>query len=89
MRATSLMMLAVALFILHRWATNQTAVSVHIAVAGIFAILVIAFLDQGATEPVAKGFAWLFLIGAAYNMVPVLAKAAGTPATGTTGGTTT
>jgi len=83
-RATSLMMLAVFLFILHRWATNQPAVNTKIVVSGVFAILVIAFMDQGATEPVAKGFAWLFLIVAIYNMAPVLARAAGT-ATTTTG----
>jgi hypothetical protein len=76
MRATTLMMLAVALFVVHRWATNQPAVTVQLAVAGIFVIMFVAFLDQGETEPVAKGFAWLFLFAAAYNAVPILAKAA-------------
>lgn len=70
------MMLAVAMFVVHRWATGKQAVNTQIAVAGIFAILVVAFLDQGATEPVAKGFAWLFLIGAAYNAIPDIATAA-------------
>jgi hypothetical protein len=76
MRATSIMMLAVAMFIIHRWALDEPAVNTQIAVSGLFAILVIAFLDQGVTEPVAKGFAYLFLFAAAYNAVPDLAKAA-------------
>ena len=76
MRATTLMMIAVALFVVHRWATNQPAVTTQLAVAGVFAILFVAFLDQGETEPVAKGFAWLFLFAAAYNAIPILAKAA-------------
>jgi hypothetical protein len=70
------MMIAVALFVVHRWATNQPAVTTQLAVAGVFAILVVAFMDQGELEPVAKGFAWLFLVLAAYNAIPSLAKAA-------------
>lgn len=70
------MMLAVAMFVIHRWAKGEQAVNTQIAVAGVFAILVVAFLDQGATEPVAKGLAWLFLAGAAYNAIPDIATAA-------------
>jgi len=55
------MLVAFGVAILGRWAHNQpiTAGSV---VRAVFAILVIAALDQGETEPVAKGFAALFLV---------------------------
>lgn len=78
MRASTVMLIAVLLFVVHRWAANQKAVDAKTVVEGVFAILVIAMLDQGQTEPVAKGFAWLFLVVAAYNVIPVIAKAGGT-----------
>lgn len=94
MRASTIMLTAVLLYVVHRWATNQKAVDARTVVEGAFAILVIAMLDQGRTEPVARGFAWLFLLGAAYVAIPSIAKASastGKPATGTTQapGTTT
>lgn len=75
MRASTIMLVAVLLYVVHRWATNQKAVDPHIVVQAIFAILVIALLDQGDTEPVARGFAWLFLFGAAYVSIPTIANA--------------
>jgi drug/metabolite transporter (DMT)-like permease len=87
MRASTLMLIAAALYVVHRWATNQKAVDGQVIVEAAFAILVIAMLDQGRTEPIATGFAWLFLIGAAYVAIPSIAKAAGT--TTTTAKTTT
>lgn len=80
MRASHLMVVAVLLYVVHRWATGKTAVDVQVVVGGLFAILVIAMLDQGKTEPIAKGFAWLFVLVAAYNAIPVISKVAGTPA---------
>lgn len=77
MRATTIMFTAALLYVVHRWATNKKAVDPHIIVEAAFAILVIALLDQGDTEPVAKGFAWLFLFGAAYVSIPTIAKAGG------------
>jgi len=77
-RASTLMLVAVLLYLVHRWATNQKTVTPQIAVQAAFAILVIALLDQGSTEPVAKGFAWLFLFVAAYTAIPSIAKASGT-----------
>lgn len=75
------MAVAVTLYIVHRWATpGQTAVNVQVVVSGLFAILVIAMLDQGASAPVAKGFAWLFLVVAAYVAIPSIAKAGKSPA---------
>lgn len=76
MRASVVMFLAVLLYIVHRWATNQPAVTLPIVMSGIFVIFVIAMLDGGRTEPVARGFAWLFFIVAAYNAVPALTGAA-------------
>ena len=76
MRASVVMFLAVLLYIIHRWATNKPAVTLPIVMSGIFVIFVIALLDQGRTEPVARGFAWLFFIVAAYNAVPALTGAA-------------
>jgi hypothetical protein len=70
------MFLAVLLYIVHRWATNKPAVTLPIVMSGLFVIFVIAMLDGGRTEPVARGFAWLFFIVAAYNAVPALTGAA-------------
>jgi hypothetical protein len=67
---------AVLLYVVHRWATGKPAVDVKTLVEGVFAILVIAMLDQGRTEPIAKGFAWLFFVVAAYTAIPSITKAA-------------
>jgi hypothetical protein len=78
MRAMTVMALAVLLFIIHRWATNKPAVTLPVVLSGLFAITVIALLDTGRTEEIARGFAWLFFAGAAYNAIPDLAKASNT-----------
>jgi hypothetical protein len=75
MRASVVMFLAVLLYIVHRWATNQPAVTLPIVLSGLFVIFVIALLDQGRTEPVARGFAWLFFVVAAYNAIPAFTGA--------------
>jgi hypothetical protein len=50
--------------IVGRWAHNRPAVPSGKAVVEIvFAVVVIAALDQGSTQDVARGFAWLFLAG--------------------------
>lgn len=47
-----------------RWAHNRPTIpSVGGVVQIVFAVVVIAALDQGATQQVARGFAWLFLAG--------------------------
>jgi hypothetical protein len=76
-RASTIMLVAVLLYMVHRWATNKKAVDPKTVVEAAFAILVIALLDQGETEPVAKGFAWLFLVVAAYTAIPTIARAGG------------
>ena len=75
------MALAILLYIIARWARNEPAVTLTGVVSGLFAVFIIALLDQGRTEQIARGFAWLFVIVAAYNAIPPLAKAA-VPAAG-------
>ena len=79
------MALAILLYIIARWSKNQPAVTLGGVVSGLFAIFIIALLDQGRTEQIAKGFAWLFFIVAAYNAIPPLTSLAATA--GKAGGT--
>jgi len=76
MTASMVMALAILLYIIARWAHNKPAVTLPGVVSGLFAVFIIALLDHGRTEQVAKGFAWLFFIVAAYNAIPPLTKAA-------------
>ena len=55
------MLIAFGVAILGRWAHEQKVDAVAV-VRALFAILVIAALDQGRTEPIARGFALLFLV---------------------------
>lgn len=62
MSAVSVMMLAIGTGILGRWANNKDAVPSATGVLEVvFALLVISALDQGKTQDIARGFAWLFL----------------------------
>lgn len=62
MKATTVMLITVAALVLGRWAHNENAVPSPKAIVEVtFAVLVISFMDQGQTEPLARGFAWLFL----------------------------
>lgn len=62
MSAVSVMFLAIASGILGRWAHNKPTVPSATGVAEVvFALMVIAALDQGRTADIARGFAWLFL----------------------------
>lgn len=70
MRASVVMAIAVLLYIIARWTRNEPAITLPAVLAGGFAILIIGLLDQGRTEEIAKGFAWLFLIVAAYAALP-------------------
>jgi hypothetical protein len=86
MRATTVMAIAVVLYVIKRWATpGETAVNTQAVVGGAFAILVIAMLDQGETEEIAQGFAWIFLFLAAYQAIGPIAKVATTKAPGSSG----
>jgi len=55
------MLIAFGVAILGRWAHKQS-IGAGTIVRALFAILVIAALDDGETEPIAKGFASLFLV---------------------------
>ncbi len=58
------MAIAIVGGIVGRWSHNKPTVpAASTIVKLLFAVAVIAFLDQGRTEPIAKGFAWLFLAG--------------------------
>ena len=76
MSASTVMALAILMYVIARWAHNKTAVTIGGVVSGLFAIFIIALLDHGRTEQIAKGFAWLFFIVAAYNAIPPLANVA-------------
>lgn len=75
MKASMVMALAVMLYIIARWEKNESAVTLDGVLGGLFAILIIALLDQGKTESVARGFAWLFFVVAAYNAIPAFTHA--------------
>lgn len=60
MRASTIMLAAICALVLGRWAHNKAAVDGKSVVAGVFVVLAIAFLDQGKTSSIARGFAWLF-----------------------------
>lgn len=77
MRASVVMAVAVLLYIIARWTRNEPAVTLASVLSGVFAIFVIALLDHGRTEEIAKGFAWLFFIVAFYAASPGLFKAIG------------
>lgn len=62
MNATTVMAIAIVGGLVGRWSHNQKAVpSAGGLVQIVFAVIVIAALDQGSTIEVARGFAWLFL----------------------------
>lgn len=64
MNATTVMAVAIVGGIVGRWAHNRPTVPPAAGIVKIiFAVVVIAALDQGRTQDVAKGFAWLFLAG--------------------------
>jgi hypothetical protein len=59
--ATKVMVGAMLAAVLGRWANNKKAIpDAKGIVEVLFALALVAFLDQGKSEPVAKGMAWLF-----------------------------
>lgn len=62
MSASQVMLLGVVLLVVAHWANNQPAVSGRMVAEVAVAVLIIAALDHGKTEPVAQGLAWLFLV---------------------------
>jgi hypothetical protein len=67
--------------ILSHWANNKPTISTKQVIEMAFALLLIALMDQGETEPIAKGFAWLFLAAVLLrndSILTALAKRTGT-----------
>lgn len=63
MSATGVMLIAMGTGVLGRWANNEPAVpDAKGTIEVIFALLVISALDGGRTQPIARGFAYLFLV---------------------------
>ena len=75
--------LAWGALILGHWAHNKPAISSRQVIEMAFALLVIALLDHGETEPVAKGFAWLFLAAVLLRSDSILTALAKRTGTGT------
>lgn len=69
--------------ILGHWASNKPTISVKQVIEMAFALIVIALLDQGETEPVAKGLAWLFLAAVLLRSDSVLTALASRTGAGT------
>lgn len=64
MNATTVMAIALVSGLVGRWAHNKKTMPSAIGTVEIaFAVIVISALDQGNTQQVARGFAWLFLAG--------------------------
>jgi hypothetical protein len=81
MSATTIMLLAWGALILGHWSNNEPTINRTEIIEMAFAVLVIAVLEGTSAEPVAKGFAWLFLAAVLLRSDSVLtglAKATGT-----------
>lgn len=62
MSATTLMAIGIVGGLVGRWSHNQPAIPPPAGLVKIaFAVVVIAAFDQGRTQDIARGFAWLFL----------------------------
>jgi len=83
MSATVVFALAWGALILGHWANGKPTINVKQLLEMAFALLVIALLDQGETEPIAKGFAWLFLAAVLLRSDSILTALAKRTGTGT------
>jgi len=59
MNASTIVLMAIVLALIGRWSHNEPTVSAKLVVEAVFVLVVIAMLDQGQTQGVAQGFAWL------------------------------
>ena len=84
MSATVIFAVAWGALILGHWSANKPTINTKQVVEMAFALIVIALLDQGETEPVAKGFAWLFLAAVLLRNDSILTGLAKVTGTGTT-----
>jgi hypothetical protein len=67
MRASYVVAAALALLVVGRWAHGKPALNVQTVAGAVFVIIVVALLDNGSTEEIAKGIAWILLAVAALN----------------------
>lgn len=62
MTASSMMLVAIAAGVVGRWSHNENAVpSAKAVIEVLFALVLISAMDTGRTQPIARGFALLFL----------------------------
>lgn len=83
MSATVVFAIAWGALLLGHWANNKPTTSTKQVLEMAFALVVIALLDQGETEPVAKGLAWLFLAAVLLRSDSILTALATRTGTGT------
>ena len=83
MSATTVFLVAWGALILGHWANNEPTINTKQIIEMGFALLIIAALDQGETEDIAKGFAWLFLAAVLLSNKSVLQALAKRTGTGT------
>jgi hypothetical protein len=67
MRAAYVVLLALVLLVIGHWAAGKTAITIQGVVGGVIVMILVAALDHGATEEIAKGIAWIFLAVVALN----------------------
>jgi hypothetical protein len=82
--ATTVMIIAFGAMILGHWANNEPTLTVKVTVEMAFAVLFIAFLESiPSTQPIAQGFAWLFLAAVLLSSKSILTGLAKVTGTGT------
>jgi len=78
------MLVAFGAMILGHWSNNEPTLSVKVVVEMAFAILFIAFLEGiPSAQPIATGFAWLFLAATLLSSKSILTGLAKVTGTGT------
>lgn len=80
MTATQIMLVAVAAGVIGRWAHNEKALpAAQNVIEVLFVLILIAALDTGRTQSIARGFALLFLAAVLLsNNSPINAVSAAT-----------
>jgi hypothetical protein len=85
MSGNQIFMLACVIFILGRWAKNETTVSVKIILSIIFGVIFFSVLDDTPAEEFARMLAWLVFTVAILNAIAI--KGIANAITGALGGT--